>query len=85
MLFLYLMLAESTENTGEKVSDKLICESCGEEFSCGANVGKCWCFKVELKAETLAKLRENFKSCLCENCLVGNEVTSIKSMVKSNL
>jgi len=63
------MFAESIENTGEKVSDKLICESCGKEFSCGANVGKCWCFAVELKTETLAELRKNFQSCLCEDCL----------------
>ncbi|MBA3631287.1 MAG: cysteine-rich CWC family protein [Acidobacteria bacterium] len=49
--------------------DKLTCESCGKEFSCGAKVGKCWCFEVELKNEALAQLRENFKNCLCENCL----------------
>lgn len=53
----------------ETIPDKIICESCSKEFSCGANVGKCWCFDVDLKAETLAELRENFKSCLCEDCL----------------
>ncbi len=54
----------------ETLSDKKVCESCGVEFSCGANVGKCWCFAVEIKAETLAELRKNFQSCLCENCLL---------------
>lgn len=49
--------------------EKLICESCGEEFSCGANVGKCWCFSVEVEKETLTKLRDDFKRCLCEECL----------------
>ena len=63
------MVAESIENTDEKVSDKLICESCGEEFFCGANVGKCWCFAVEVKAETLAELRENSSGCWCADCL----------------
>ena len=53
----------------ESVSEKSVCESCGESFSCGANVGKCWCFAVEIKAETLAELRENFQSCLCSDCL----------------
>lgn len=53
----------------EKISDKLTCESCGAEFFCGANVGSCWCFSVEVKAETLAELRENFQRCLCEDCL----------------
>ena len=53
----------------EKIPDKITCESCGKDFSCGANVGKCWCFEVELKAETLAELREDFKNCLCQDCL----------------
>ena len=53
----------------KQLGDKIICESCGEEFSCGVNIGKCWCFDVELKAETLTELREDFKNCLCENCL----------------
>lgn len=69
MLFLYLMFAESTENTGEKVLDKLICESCGEAFACGANAGKCWCFDFELEAQTLNELRDNFNRCLCAACL----------------
>lgn len=50
-------------------NDKIICESCGTDFSCGADVGKCWCFEIEVKAETLAKLREDFKNCLCQDCL----------------
>jgi len=58
------------ENT-ERVPEKSICESCGEAFSCGANVGKCWCFAVEVKAETLAELQEKFEGCLCESCLKG--------------
>ena len=49
--------------------DKIICESCGEEFFCGVNVGECWCFAVEVKTETLAGLREDFENCLCEDCL----------------
>jgi hypothetical protein len=53
----------------KQLPDKIICESCGEEFSCGASVGECWCFDVELKAETSVELREDFKNCLCENCL----------------
>ena len=69
MLFLYLMFVESIENTAEKVFEKLICESCGKEFSCGAKVGDCWCFAVEVKAETLTDLRENFDNCLCPDCL----------------
>ncbi len=54
-------------------TEKLTCESCGKEFSCGAKAGKCWCFEVEVDKETLAELRKDFKSCLCENCLKKTE------------
>ena len=64
------MVVENVAN----ISDKITCESCGKDFSCGANIGKCWCFDVELKAETLAKLREDFKNCLCEDCLLSHEL-----------
>ncbi len=57
----------------ESIPDQLICESCGKEFSCGANIGECWCFAVEVKAETLAELRENFKNCLCQICILKTE------------
>jgi hypothetical protein len=60
-------------------SETKTCEACGAEFSCGANAGKCWCFEIDSSAETLAKLRENFTSCLCENCLTG-----VQSNVKNN-
>lgn len=54
-------------------AEKLICESCGKEFSCGANIGKCWCFEIEADKKTLAKLRENFERCLCKNCLIKED------------
>ncbi len=70
MCYFYIqMMADSLKNNSAEVPDKLICESCGEEFSCGANIGKCWCFAVELKPETLADLSEDFNDCLCGNCL----------------
>ena len=46
------------------------CESCGKDFSCGADAGKCWCFEVDLNKDTLAKLEKDFKSCLCPDCLL---------------
>jgi len=57
------------ENTLDQELENKTCESCGEEFTCGANAGKCWCFDVELKKEILAEMRENFENCLCANCL----------------
>jgi len=66
------------KNTPE-ISDKMFCESCGKEFSCGEKAGKCWCFEVELKTETLADLREDFKNCLCKDCLeLKSNITEIK-------
>lgn len=67
----------------ESVSSKKICEQCGSEFSCGANVGECWCFAVELKAETLAELRENFESCLCEDCLLNYKQRRADTVTKT--
>lgn len=63
---IFYKMTDKTEKENMAVK---ICESCGEEFSCGANVGKCWCFAVEVEKKTLAKLLENYKSCLCEDCL----------------
>lgn len=63
------MLTVYTEKDIEKVSAELICESCGKSFSCGANVGECWCFAFELEAESLTDLREKYKNCLCQKCL----------------
>jgi hypothetical protein len=57
-----------TEKILEK-SETKTCESCGRDFSCGAASAKCWCFEVDMSPETLAKLRENFKNCLCQDCL----------------
>jgi hypothetical protein len=54
-------------------NDKSTCQSCGKEFSCGANAGKCWCFEIDLKAETLAQLKKDFTKCVCEDCLVYAE------------
>jgi Cysteine-rich CWC len=51
-----------------EIKEKL-CESCGKKFSCGANIGKCWCFEVELKTEALKNIAEEFGNCLCEDCL----------------
>jgi hypothetical protein len=58
---------ETAENS--KQSTEIICESCGENFACGAKSEKCWCFGLELNSETLAKLKLDFQSCLCRQCL----------------
>jgi hypothetical protein len=69
MLFLYLMSANPDKEITENSFEKLVCESCGEDFSCGSKIGKCWCFAVEVNAETLADIKTKYKECLCEKCL----------------
>lgn len=50
-----------------------LCEVCGKEFFCSAESGNCWCFDLKLKAETLQKLKENYKDCVCPACLKSEE------------
>jgi Cysteine-rich CWC len=45
------------------------CESCGREFSCGAQDAECWCAALTLGPDRLAILREHFERCLCPDCL----------------
>jgi len=45
------------------------CESCGEEFKCGASLAGCWCSEVKLDEAARAELRERFRRCLCRACL----------------
>jgi hypothetical protein len=45
------------------------CESCGREFSCGADQARCWCNDVEITPDRRAILREHFERCLCPDCL----------------
>ncbi len=53
----------------QTIMDNLTCESCGKPFECGAKLGKCWCFEVDVNIETLDELKENFERCLCPKCL----------------
>ena len=49
--------------------DPIVCESCGNDFKCGATLTGCWCMNVKLTDETRASLRERYKKCLCKTCL----------------
>ncbi len=53
----------------EKFKEPQICESCGEMFTCGANLKGCWCFEIDLTEENRNDLKSNFNDCLCRNCL----------------
>ena len=53
----------------EKFKSKSVCESCGNEFTCGATLKGCWCMKVDLTDEIRNEMRSKFKDCLCADCL----------------
>lgn len=53
----------------EKYKDPSVCESCGEEYICGATVKGCWCMKLDVSDEARAEMKAKYKKCLCPNCL----------------
>ena len=53
----------------EKAYNPSICESCGEQFGCGAKLDGCWCSDVKLADNTAEILQETFDKCLCPKCL----------------
>ena len=55
--------------TSENKPQTKICESCSEQFGCGAQLEGCWCVEVPLKDDVAADLRSKYKDCLCPNCL----------------
>lgn len=44
------------------------CPRCKATFECMHSKG-CWCSKYSLTEELNSYLKENYKDCLCENCL----------------
>ncbi len=54
------------------------CPRCGGGFHCGANdPTPCACTGVPLAAATLDELRQQFKGCLCLNCL--SEIAALQA------
>jgi hypothetical protein len=55
------------------ISDKFkepdVCESCGDEFTCGISLKGCWCMNVELNDDQRADIKTRFDKCLCPKCL----------------
>lgn len=45
------------------------CEACGKAFVCGASLKGCWCVEIKLGTATRKELREQYKDCLCRECL----------------
>ncbi len=57
------------------------CPECRIEFDCKHNkIVECHCSGVSLNEETLKYIKENYKDCLCNNCL--HEVVGLFSKEK---
>ena len=46
-----------------------VCESCGDEFTCGASLKGCWCMDLQLTDKSREELKKKFDDCLCPSCL----------------
>lgn len=56
-----------TNQASERQAGPKVCESCGKAFPC--NPGNCWCDRIEPLPEASRAERDQFKDCLCEECL----------------
>lgn len=48
------------------------CPRCGDEFQCGMHqpaTDPCWCARLGIDPEVLARLAATFEGCLCGDCL----------------
>ncbi len=48
---------------------QLVCERCGERFTCGVSFGGCWCAEIKLSDAARAQLRQQYHDCLCRKCM----------------
>jgi len=64
-----MKLKDALGFVSEKYKSPSVCESCGNEFICGATIRGCWCTEVKLGTEARADLRSKFTNCLCRACL----------------
>lgn len=51
------------------LSRDLVCDSCGNKFTCGASLSGCWCSEIKLTDEARAELKKRYSDCLCRECL----------------
>ncbi len=51
-----------------ELEEKEICPRCQQKFQCSKS-NKCWCFEIGLDSNQLEKLRDEFNSCLCKDCI----------------
>jgi cysteine-rich CWC protein len=60
---------EVLNETSEREYSPSVCDSCGEEFGCGAKLDGCWCNDLKLDPGAAEFLKNKFDACLCPKCL----------------
>ena len=63
----------SWNRSGPVVKRPATCESCGQPFSCELSLAGCWCSEVKLTDAARARLRAEYRGCLCRGCLHEHE------------
>jgi hypothetical protein len=55
-------------NKDRSVVEPDVCPACGSTFKCSTS-HKCWCYEINVPAEVMAKIQDEFDGCLCSDCL----------------
>lgn len=50
------------------LSEPSKCPKCGVEFHCSTS-SKCWCYEIDVPAETMEQIEKEYNGCLCPACL----------------
>ena len=58
-----------------QLEEKESCPRCQGKFDCSKS-NKCWCYEIGLDSDQLEKLNDEYKSCLCPNCI--KEIMNVK-------
>ena len=59
------MMSPTLKNNLTKPSK---CPKCGAEFHCSTSP-KCWCYEIDVPAEIMEKIEQQYDGCLCPECL----------------
>jgi len=65
------MIRKALSLFSPEYKDSSVCESCGDEFTCGVSIRGCWCTEISVSEDVRRELKKQFKKCLCRNCLVN--------------
>jgi len=55
-------------NNKERPFEQKKCPRCGNTFVCSTSA-KCWCFEIDVPADTMEIIQEKWQGCLCPDCL----------------